>query len=705
MIKTNFLINKVMKTLLKTLIITSFLFVFTVKMFSDSRPKWLRFEPELYLVPEGFRDLQWATRLKDMPWEWTSSHFPAMGYWRKAEDLHVFNVDAKWITYTFRNNVFYGVRIDIEGKNKLKNAMELVAKEYLAEKDIVKVNDLEYSWNTKYTQVWVTMPEEDEGLGTIYLWGRDRKFPDSSVRPAYLIPPPALNSNPKPYVPRYYVIYRATGNVNVDGDINEKAWQDAKWLDSFVDHQYPYAPTPWKTTRVKMIYDENYIYVAAQLQEENVWGHLSKRDAIVYYDNDFEIFLDPTANGLNYFEFELNPLNTMFDMWHELDNWRGAYADPVFDSKGTRHAIKVDGTLNYHYDIDNGWNVEVKIPLKELKQWNVQMSYPLRRGDRWRFNFSRVQYMHVYTQLFPYLLPFSPCEDWVLGPTDTGDLHIPELWPVAVFSDRFCGEVDDELENGEPKVLPIPSTPRKRIKGMVHFPAGSITIGPDPEDTLHSPAHKADIPEFWMDRYEVTVEEFTAFLNKGGNDRYYSAWMRIPERCGIVMEGPGKYSIVRGRGNYPVVYVSHDAALAFAESQSKTLPTEEMWERAARGLEGRIYPWGDEAIDSYRANYNFYYGGTTPVGSFPEGATPEGIYDMSGNVKEWTNSRFRPYPGGKPFEHRWIAFWYDPIPESPEYWWVNRGGGWTKQEANMESAYRDGQGHMNVGFRCVRIAK
>ena len=688
------------------LLIYLFMFLFTINIYSDSRPRWKRFNNEMILSKEGFRNVMWATRLKNTPWKWVKSHFPAMGYWRENEDYNVFGVKAKWITYTFRNNIFYGVRIDIEGKQNTQTAMETVRKEYPPEKDIVKENDREYSWNTEFTQVWVTIPEKKDGLGTIYLWGRDRKFPDASIRPTYLIPPAALNTHPEPYVPRYYVIYHATDSITIDGDINEKAWQDAKWLDSFIDHQYPYAPLPWKTTRVKMIYDDNYVYVAAQLQEENVWGHLTKRDTIAYYDNDFEIFLDPTANGINYFEFEFNALNLLFDMWHELDNHRGAYADPVYDSKGTRHAIKVDGTLNYHYDIDNGWSVEVKIPLSELKEWNPEMSIPIKRGDKWRINFSRVQYMHIYTQLFPYLLPFSPCEDWVLGPTDTGDLHIPELWPIAVFSDHYSGDPDELLEKSNPKVLEIPSVSKIKEKGMAHFPACTITIGPDPTDPVHSPAHKVEVPEFWMDRYEVTVAEFTEFLNRGGNDQYYSAWMRIPERCGIIKESNGKYSVVPGRENYPVTYVSHDAAVAYAKSVGKVLPTEEMWERAARGLEGRKYPWGNEKIDPSRANYNFYYGGTTPIGSFPKGATPEGIFDMSGNVKEWTSSKFKPYPGGKPFEHRWIKYWFDNVPKPPKkYWWVNRGGAWTKQESNMEAAYRDGQGHMNVGFRCVKLSK
>lgn len=695
---------------MKKALVWSFALIFLILVglasfsLGDSRPQWLEFSPTHYLSKEGFRGVKWATRLKNTPWEYRRS-FPSTCYLRKDENYTVFGVQAKWITYTFRNSIFYGVRIDIEGRDKLEKAAQGVMKEYEPKEGIEKINKMEKRWSTEYTRVWITLPENEKGRGTIYLWGRDRKFPDDSLLPEYLVKPPDLNSYPYPYTPRYYVIYRISAPITIDGNLKDKAWQDAGWLDSLIDHQHPYAPRPWKTTRVSMVYDDKYIYVAAQLQEENVWAHLTKRDSIMYYDNDFEIFLDPTANGIDYFEYEMNALNTMFDMWHELDNHRGAYANPVYDSKGIRHAVKVDGTLNYHHDEDQGWNVEVKIPLAELKEWNPAMSFPVERGDLWRINFSRVQFVHVYTQLFPYLLPHSPVEDWVLQPTDTGGLHIPELWAKAVFSDHAAGMYDEELERSEPKVLSPPSPPKTRKKEMVYFPPSTITIGPDPTDKIHSPAYEADVPGFWMDRYEVTVAEFTEFLNKGGNDKYYSPWMRIPERCGIIKDGPGKYRVVPGREDYPVVYVRHDAAQAYAESIGKTLPTEEMWERAARGLEGRKYPWGNEEIDPTRANYDFHYGGTVPVGSFPKGVSPEGIYDLSGNVKEWTDSKFKPYPGGKNFENRWLPFWFDPVPENPEYWWANRGGGWTKQPKNMASAYRDGQGHMNAGFRCAKLKK
>ena len=114
-----------------------------------------------------------------------------------------------------------------------------------------------------------------------------------------------------------------------------------------------------------------------------------------------------------------------------------------------------------------------------------------------------------------------------------------------------------------------------------------------------------DVPEFWMDRYEVTVVEYCDFLSEGGNDKYYNVRMRIEELCGIIKAGPGSYRVVPGRENYPVVFVNHDAAKACAESKGKTLPTEAMWESAARGLGGRMYPWGDGPVEPVTGELRF----------------------------------------------------------------------------------------------------
>jgi len=672
---------------------------------SARAPQWLRLDPPLIVSDEGFRGVRWCTVRADIPWEWEKDIYPAACGLRSDEDFSVFGQTATDITYTFRNTILYGVRIDFHGRDVTEAALQQCLEAYPPTGQVVHQGDYATHWQTDATSVWVDLPDESDGDGQIYLWGRDRKFADDTITPSFLVKPPRLNTTGRRYQPRHYVIYRRSAPISIDGDINEKAWQDASWTEEFEDHQAPYAPAPWKMTRAKILYDDANIYIAAQMQEENVWGHITKRDSIVYYDNDFEIFLDPTANSVDYYEFEVTCLNTMFDMFHENDNNRGALADRRYDSPGTRHAVQVQGTLNYHYDNDDGWTVEMMIPFADLKSWNSEMSLPIKRGDMWRVNFSRVEYMHVYHQLFPYLLPYSRCEDWVWNTVHSGSIHVPEMWGKALFSDLISGTVkDDELEAGFMRLEP-PKAPKKRRKGMVYFPAVTMTIGPDPTDTLHSPAHTVDVPEFWMDRYEVTVKEYTDFLNEGGHDEYYTLKMAISELCGIVKKEDGVYEVYPGREDYPVVFVRQAWALAYAESKGKTLPTEAMWERAAIGPENRAYPWGNEPLSPQRANYDFHYGGTLPVGSLPMGATSNGIYDLAGNAREWTTSTMDPYPGGEEYEYHIEPWWYPGMPKFNRIWNTARGGGWSIQEGCMSPKYRNSLHVMDAGFRCVKIGK
>ena len=670
----------------------------------STTPGWLRFQPELELAEEGFRGVRWCTRSSGIPWEMRGCSIHTLMR-RAAEDYDVFGARAEYITYTYRNSILYGVRLDIRGREQVQKAQRRVLAEYAPIDGVVQVSERETRWRTPATSLWVTLPVDEDGLGQIFLWGRDRKFPDDSPTPAYLNKPIELSNAVGRYKPRQYVIYRASGPITIDGHIHEKAWQDAAWTEPFEDAQSPHCPLPWKMTRAKIVHDDEALYFAAQLQEENVWGHITKRDTISYWDNDFEIFIDPTADAVNYFEYEMTCLNQVFDMWHEIDNHRNALADGTYDAPNLRHAVQVQGTLNYHHDLDDGWTVEVRVPYADMATHNPHMQYPPQRGDMWRFNFSRVQYMHVYTQLYPYLLPHSPCEDWVWQATFNGDLHIPEMWAKGVFSDLQAGAVVDAQLEGDFPILAPPAPPGERRADMVHFPACTITLGPDPTDPAHSPGHQAEVPEFWMDRYEVTVGEYCRFLNEGGNDAHYDERMQWPELCGIVQEGPGRYRVVPGRQDYPVIFADHDDAVVYALSLEKSLPTEAMWERAARGLEGRTFPWGEEAVSPMHANYDFHYGGTLPVGCFPAGATPEGIHDLAGNVKEWTESRFTRYPGGAEYEH-WFNFPFFAPPYPEKTWgWVNRGGSWSAQEKTMPSAYRDSHAMHNAGIRCVRVSQ
>jgi formylglycine-generating enzyme required for sulfatase activity len=224
---------------------------------------------------------------------------------------------------------------------------------------------------------------------------------------------------------------------------------------------------------------------------------------------------------------------------------------------------------------------------------------------------------------------------------------------------------------------------------MVLIPGGTFIMGSDEGDNDEGPPHQVTVRDFSIDKTEVTNSHFARFLSDG-NGSYYVSSMKI------VKNGKG-YRAQPGYENHPVVYVSWYGAKRYCSWAGKRLPTEAEWEKAARGTNGRTYPWG-ERIDSTKANYS--NGGTTPVGSYPAGVSPYGVYDMVGNVWEWVADRYRDtYYSSSPS--------YDP--QGP-YWGpyhVLRGGSWNSTPEALRTTFR----HINhrskdvvgnVGFRCAR---
>src|SRR5580704_3640106 len=115
--------------------------------------------------------------------------------------------------------------------------------------------------------------------------------------------------------PKKYTCVRAESAIRVDGKLNDAAWKRAPWSDWFIDIRGPSLPKPRFRTRVKMLWDDNYFYVAAELAEPDVWATLTEHDSVIFHDNDFEVFLNPSGDGRNYFEFEINALNTGWDLF------------------------------------------------------------------------------------------------------------------------------------------------------------------------------------------------------------------------------------------------------------------------------------------------------------------------------------------------------------------------------------------------------
>jgi formylglycine-generating enzyme required for sulfatase activity len=222
------------------------------------------------------------------------------------------------------------------------------------------------------------------------------------------------------------------------------------------------------------------------------------------------------------------------------------------------------------------------------------------------------------------------------------------------------------------------------VAEMVEVPAGLFVMGSDSADPDESPPHEVELPTFYIDRYEVTNGQFRAFVEATG-------YQTDAEKAG--KRNWKDYSL--GKANHPVAKVSWNDAAAFCEWVGKRLPTEEEWEKAARGTDGRAYPWGNE-FDASRANVKLTgLRGTAAVGSFPAGASPYGAEDMSGNVWEWTASPYLGYPG---------STYQDP--HYGEELKVTRGGGWFDDEQQVRTANRHAADPLtasdDIGFRCAQ---
>ncbi|MFQ5550630.1 MAG: carbohydrate-binding family 9-like protein, partial [Gemmatimonadales bacterium] len=118
-----------------------------------------------------------------------------------------------------------------------------------------------------------------------------------------------------PWNPSTYVAHRTVDTVTVDGVLDELSWQRAEWTEAFTDIRGPSLPEPRFATRVKMLWDDDYFFVAADLEESHVWARLRQRDAVIYRDNDFEVFIDPDGDTHEYYELEINAFGTEWDLF------------------------------------------------------------------------------------------------------------------------------------------------------------------------------------------------------------------------------------------------------------------------------------------------------------------------------------------------------------------------------------------------------
>ncbi|WP_423737343.1 carbohydrate-binding family 9-like protein [Chitinophaga caseinilytica] len=238
--------------------------------------------------------------------------------------------------------------------------------------------------------------------------------------------------------PRHYVCHHIASPMDIDGKDGEEVWKKAMWTDDFIDIEGHRKPAPLHRTRVKMLWDENYLYVFAEMEEPHVWGSLRQRDTIIYADNDFEMFLDPDGNAYEYFEIEVNALNTVMDLLMPRAYRAGGRAILNWDVQGLQTAVHIKGTLNDPRDKDTRWTLEMAIPFRALAAYHTRI-VP-RDGSTWRVNFSRVQWQHEVEGNTYRKRKGTPEYNWVWSPQGIVDMHAPERWGFLQFTTKSPGE-------------------------------------------------------------------------------------------------------------------------------------------------------------------------------------------------------------------------------------------------------------------------
>ena len=245
----------------------------------------------------------------------------------------------------------------------------------------------------------------------------------------------------------------------IDGRLDDAAWREAPWTDDFADIEGDLKPRPRYRTRAKMLWDDQFFYIAAELDDPHVWATLKQHDSVIFQDNDFEVFIDPDGDNHAYYEYEINALNTDWDLFLQRPYRDGGPALNGWEIVGLKSGTHVNGTLNDPSDKDRGWTVELAFPWKALGHYTDRPSPP-RDGDQWRLNFSRVEWEPVVEGKTTKKVAGKREDNWVWSPQGVVDMHRPERWGFVQFS---IGEP------GKAAFRPDPAQPvRDRLMAVYH---------------------------------------------------------------------------------------------------------------------------------------------------------------------------------------------------------------------------------------------
>lgn len=221
---------------------------------------------------------------------------------------------------------------------------------------------------------------------------------------------PTVNETP------VFVCHRATGPITVDGKFDEAAWKNAQVIRDFL---VPATTTPaYSKTEARLLWDDQYLYVAFRAYDKDVRSLLTKRDDPTCQEDCLELFIKPDANSTAYCNFEINALNTVFDAKNLYSRAPDA---EKWNCEGLKTAVTIKGTINNPSDEDSYWQLEEAIPLKELPLANGKLP---QIGDKWKFHAAR----YDYSDYLPDGVELSSCAHQTKV-----DFHSAEDWAILKF--------------------------------------------------------------------------------------------------------------------------------------------------------------------------------------------------------------------------------------------------------------------------------
>jgi transglutaminase-like putative cysteine protease/predicted esterase len=264
----------------------------------------------------------------------------------------------------------------------------------------------------------------------------------------------------RPIAPLGYLCQHTVTPIKIDGLLDEAAWADVPWTGDFVDIQGDPKSRPRFRTRAKLLWDDDYLYVAAEIEEPHVWATLTNHDAVIFQDPDFEVFIDPAGNTQPYYEFEMNALNTTWDLLLDKPYMDQGKPNDAWEIPGLKTAVHVNGTLNNPADRDAGWTVEIAFPWKVLAE-RARHPGPPTESEQWRINFSRVEWQITTNDGAYKKVPGTPEDNWVWSPQGVVDMHRPEMWGLLQFTSQPAGE--------KVSVAAIPGKPARDLALEIYY--------------------------------------------------------------------------------------------------------------------------------------------------------------------------------------------------------------------------------------------